>query len=54
MKTHAERPVPQITSPANPRVRWLQGLRKRRASEAHGVSIVEGYEEIEVAAPMPA
>ncbi|MBA3309162.1 MAG: RNA methyltransferase [Nocardioidaceae bacterium] len=40
---------PVITSPANPRVKWLVGLRKRRARDAEGVTVVEGFEELTLA-----
>lgn len=38
-----------ITSPANPRLRALTGLRRRRAREESGVTLLEGYEELELA-----
>lgn len=38
-----------ITSPANPRLRHLVGLRRRRTREAEGRTVVEGYEELELA-----
>lgn len=38
-----------ITSPANPRVKWLQSLRKRSRRDAEGVTVVEGYAECSVA-----
>jgi RNA methyltransferase, TrmH family len=39
----------EITSPANPRVKQLAGLRRRRARDASGVTLVEGRPEIELA-----
>ena len=43
-------PTPHlITSPANPRLRALTGLRRRRAREESGVTLLEGYEELELA-----
>ena len=41
--------LPQITSPANPRVKRLQTLSKRRVRQAAGVTLVEGYDEIALA-----
>lgn len=38
-----------VTSPANPRLKALVALRRRRAREAAGVSIVEGHEELTLA-----
>ena len=38
-----------ITSPANPRLKALAGLRRRRVREAHGRTLIEGYEELELA-----
>ncbi|AKT50619.1 TrmH family RNA methyltransferase [Arsenicicoccus sp. oral taxon 190] len=38
-----------ITSAANPRLRALSGLRRRRAREESGVTLLEGYEELELA-----
>jgi RNA methyltransferase, TrmH family len=38
-----------ITSTANPRVKWLAGLRKRRARDADRVTLVEGKEELSLA-----
>ena len=38
-----------ITSPGNPRVKWLVSLRKRRTRDAEGVIIVEGYDELRLA-----
>ncbi len=41
--------VTDITSPANPRVKWLQSLRKRSHRDAEQVTVVEGYAECSVA-----
>lgn len=38
-----------ITSPANPRLKALAGLRRRRVREAEGRTLIEGYEELELA-----
>jgi TrmH family RNA methyltransferase len=38
-----------ITSPSNPRVKWLMGMRKRRNRDAAGVCLVEGYAELRLA-----
>lgn len=38
-----------ITSPANPRLKGLVGLRRRRTREQQGRTLVEGYEELELA-----
>lgn len=38
-----------ITSPANPRVKALGALRRRRVREDLGRTLVEGYEELELA-----
>jgi TrmH family RNA methyltransferase len=39
----------EITSPANPRIKQLVALRRRRAREQSGVTLVEGLAEIELA-----
>jgi TrmH family RNA methyltransferase len=39
----------EITSPANPRVKQLVALRRRRARDEAGMTVVEGRAEIEVA-----
>jgi TrmH family RNA methyltransferase len=39
----------EITSPANPRVKQLVALRRRRARDDSGVTLVEGRAEIELA-----
>ena len=38
-----------ITSPANPRVKWLQSLRRRRVRDEERVTVVEGYAELGLA-----
>ncbi|MGI8433864.1 MAG: TrmH family RNA methyltransferase [Nocardioidaceae bacterium] len=38
-----------LSSPANPRVKWLVGLRKRRSRDAEGLAVVEGHDELAVA-----
>lgn len=40
---------PEITSTANPRVRQLVALRRRRARDQAGVTLVEGYAELSLA-----
>ncbi len=39
----------EITSPANPRIKQLVTLRRRRVRDEAGVTLVEGYEELELA-----
>jgi RNA methyltransferase, TrmH family len=39
----------EITSPANPRIRHLVALRRRRVRDADGVTLVEGYAELGLA-----
>ncbi len=39
----------EITSPANPRIKQLVALRRRRIRDDAGVTLVEGYEELELA-----
>jgi TrmH family RNA methyltransferase len=39
----------EITSPANPRIKHLVALRRRRARDQAGVTLVEGYAEIDLA-----
>ncbi|MBA2699191.1 MAG: RNA methyltransferase [Nocardioidaceae bacterium] len=39
----------QITSPTNPRVKWLVSLRKRRTRDGEGVTLIEGYDELRLA-----
>jgi RNA methyltransferase, TrmH family len=39
----------EITSPANPRIKQLVALRRRRARDESGVTLVEGRAEIELA-----
>lgn len=38
-----------ITSPANPRLKALAALRRRRTREDEGVTLIEGYEELQLA-----
>lgn len=38
-----------ITSPSNPSVKWLTGLRKRHNRDSAGVCLVEGYAELRLA-----
>lgn len=38
-----------ITSPANARVKWLHGLRRRRSRDLERVTLVEGYDELTLA-----
>src|SRR3954467_13497939 len=40
---------PLITSPANPRLKALVGLRRRRTREETGTTLVEGHEELALA-----
>lgn len=46
MSTYDDQAPAEITSPANPRVRWLVSLRRRRTRDAEGVTVVEGHDEI--------
>ncbi len=39
----------EIASPANPRIKHLVALRRRRVREQAGVTLVEGYEELRLA-----
>jgi RNA methyltransferase, TrmH family len=39
----------ELTSPSNPRIKELVALRRRRAREREGVTLVEGYEELDLA-----
>lgn len=39
----------EIVSPANPRIKQLVALRKRRVREQAGVTLVEGYDELRLA-----
>ncbi len=41
--------VHEITSVSNPKIKHLVALRRRRARELEGVSLVEGYEELDLA-----
>ncbi len=47
--SYADPPALDITSPTNPRIKGLVGLRKRRTREAEGVTIVEGHAELSLA-----
>ena len=38
-----------ITSPANPRLKSLVALRRRRAREEDGTTLIEGYDELSLA-----
>lgn len=38
-----------ITSPSNPRLKGLAGLRRRRTREESGTTLLEGYEELQLA-----
>lgn len=38
-----------ITSPANPRIKWLVSLRRRRTRDAERLTVVEGYDELMLA-----
>ncbi len=38
-----------ITSPTNPRLKTLTALRRRRVREAEGLTLIEGYEELQLA-----
>ncbi|MBA2561026.1 MAG: RNA methyltransferase [Propionibacteriales bacterium] len=40
---------PEITSPTNPRVKWLVSLRKRRTRDAERVTVLEGFDELTLA-----
>lgn len=39
----------EITSPSNPRLKAIVGLRRRRAREQSGQTVVEGFEELSLA-----
>lgn len=41
--------VVAITSPANPKVKWLVNLRKRSERDSAGLTVVEGYAEARLA-----
>ena len=49
MSSHTQGRGTVITSPGNPRVKWLVSLRKRRTRDAEGVTLVEGYDELRLA-----
>ncbi|HEY5181829.1 MAG TPA: RNA methyltransferase, partial [Dermatophilaceae bacterium] len=38
-----------ITSPANPRLKSLVALRRRRVREESGLTLVDGYDELSLA-----
>lgn len=38
-----------VTSPANPRVKWLASLRRRRVRDDERATVVEGFAELELA-----
>jgi RNA methyltransferase, TrmH family len=40
---------PEITSPVNPRVKWLVSLRKRRIRDGEQLTVVEGLDELTLA-----
>ena len=43
------RPDLEITSPSNPRLKQLVGLRRRRARDEAGLTVLEGFEELTLA-----
>ncbi len=49
MSTYDAKAPREIRSPANPRVKWLVSLRKRRTRDAEDVLLVEGYDELRLA-----
>jgi RNA methyltransferase, TrmH family len=49
MPTSHQAASAMITSAANPRVKWLVSLRRRRARDAEGVTVVEGCDELRLA-----
>lgn len=49
MSRMPSRPDLEITSPANPRLKQLVALRRRRARDEAGVTVVEGFEELGLA-----
>lgn len=49
MTSYADSPSLDITSPTNPRIKWLVSLRKRRTREVEGVTIIEGLAEVALA-----
>ncbi len=49
MSPYDDQPTAEITSPSNPRVRWLVSLRKRRTRDVEHVTVVEGYDELRLA-----
>jgi TrmH family RNA methyltransferase len=49
MSTSHEAVAATITSAANPRVKWLVSLRRRRTRDAQGVTVIEGCDELRLA-----
>jgi TrmH family RNA methyltransferase len=49
MSTSHEAPSATIPCAANPRVKWLVSLRRRRTRDAEGVTVVEGCDELGLA-----
>jgi RNA methyltransferase, TrmH family len=49
MTAYDTRPRLEITSPANPRIKWLVSLRRRRTRDAERLTLVEGYDELTLA-----
>ena len=41
--------MPEITSPANPRIKYLVTLRRRRVRDDANVTLAEGFEELDLA-----
>ncbi len=39
----------EITSPANPRIKWLVSLRRRRTRDVERLTVVEGFDELTLA-----
>jgi TrmH family RNA methyltransferase len=46
MTATAEGASPEITSPTNPRVKWLVSLRRRRTRDIERLIVVEGFDEL--------
>ncbi len=49
MSTYDAKAPREIRSPANPRVKWLVSLRRRRIRDGEGVTVVEGHDEVRLA-----
>ena len=49
MTAHDAGPRHEITSPANPRIKWLVSLRRRRTRDVERLTLVEGYDELMLA-----